>query len=109
MHSECGSFTAFGSRTERVLRDASHGIDHGVSKLKQLLFLFANERREFALVVIAAKQGARTLVCFFGRIFADRFFGGFFWSSFFLFWGGNKLKRRSPGRAPKNGGLIKND
>ena len=34
MHPKSGSLTAFCPRTQRILGDAGHGIDHGIAKLQ---------------------------------------------------------------------------
>ena len=85
MHSKGRGFAAFSARTQRVLRHARHGIDHGIAQLQELLLLLARERTQFALVVIASEQGLariRAGAGFFGRNLAGwlRFAGGSFLS-----------------------------
>src|SRR5262249_12261001 len=92
MHAECGGFAAFSARSERVLRDSSHRIDHRVAELEKLVLLLADKRRELALVIIAGKQRTRAFAGFFGGNFSGRLFGGFFRENFFLFGGGHNSK-----------------
>src|SRR5438128_5125475 len=105
MHSKRGRFAAFGARTERVLRDPSHGIDHGIAQIEELLLLLARERIQLAYAMIASEQhlarvraGAR----FFRRDLPRLRFAGssFFSRNFLLFLFGHKFKRRSPRRTP---------
>ena len=55
MHPKGGGFAAFRARTQRVLRHAGHGIDHRITQLQQFLFLFAGERVQSALAMVAAQ------------------------------------------------------
>jgi hypothetical protein len=52
MHSKSRSLAAFGPRPQSVLGNASHGIDHGVSKLKEFVFLLAYKGIESFLAMI---------------------------------------------------------
>src|SRR5207249_5500495 len=56
VHSKRRSFAAFSARTERVLRHAGHGIDHGIAQLQELLLLLARERAQFTFAMIASEQ-----------------------------------------------------
>src|SRR5205085_3077159 len=105
-----GGFAAFGPRTERVLRDSGHGIDHRVAELEELFLLLAHEGRELALGMIIAEQRlARALNRFLGRNFASRLFCGLFGRSFFLFCLGDNPKGARRGDRRKNGGLDMNN
>jgi hypothetical protein len=47
-----GCLAAFGPRSQSVLGHAGHGIDHGVSKLKEFFFLLACKGIESFLAMI---------------------------------------------------------
>src|SRR3981081_1324648 len=69
MHAESGRFTSFGARTQRVLRNAGHGINHGVTELKKFLLLFAGEGIELAAARVSTWQ-TKSIVDAMGTAFA---------------------------------------
>src|SRR5438034_7531940 len=56
MHSKGGSFAAFRARAKSILGYASHGIDHGVPKLKEFFLLLARKRIEFFSTIVQAQE-----------------------------------------------------
>jgi hypothetical protein len=55
MHSERRGFAAFSPGTKSILSNAGHGINHGIAKLEEILFLLADKWIEsaFAMMVVA--------------------------------------------------------
>src|SRR5207237_1371608 len=96
VHSKGGGFAAFGAGTESILSNAGHGIDHGITQLKELVLLLARERAHFALAIILSEQSlARvgTSVGPFGRNLLRRLrFASFLGGNFFLFGCGHNSK-----------------
>ena len=56
MHAKGGSLAPFCPRTQRILGNTGHGIDHGIAKLQQLLLLSPRERIESALFVVGSQN-----------------------------------------------------
>src|SRR5215467_10395262 len=59
MHSEGGSLAAFSARSKSALGHASHRIHYCIAKLKQFLFLLANERIQLFFAMIKSEQNRR--------------------------------------------------
>src|SRR5205807_9943327 len=61
VHPEGGGFASFRARTQGVLSDASHGIDHGIAQLQQLLLLRLGEGIKPSRFVIVPEYFCRRI------------------------------------------------
>src|SRR5215471_17124594 len=59
MHSESGSFAALSAGSKSTLGHAGHRIYYCIAKLKQLLFLLANEWIQLFFAMIKSEQNCR--------------------------------------------------
>ncbi len=136
MHAKSGSLVAFCPRTQRILGDTGHGINHGIAKLQQFLLLRPRERIKSALLVVRSQncwlsfppaarsrllpsgfRSSRFRLPFFrdgpsllrrlGRFWRARLFRGLARRNFFVGFGHkSNLAPRGPARAER---IIKNN